>query len=93
MTKLDLVERIAKNFGIKRKEAEIAVNTVFAAITEALENGDKVELRGFGVFKNRTKRERMGRNPRTGESVFVPAKIVPYFKPSKELKKAINELS
>lgn len=90
MTKMDLVERIAKNCGITKKEAEIAVNTFFESISEALDRGERVELRGFGVFKMREKRARMGRNPRTGERVQVPPKRVPCFKPGKELKEAIN---
>ncbi len=90
MTKLDLIEKIAEQFDITRKEAELAVNAFFSSIREALDKGDKVELRGFGVFKVRNKKERMGRNPRTGEVIHVPAKLVPYFKPSKELKKALN---
>ncbi len=90
MTKMDLIERISKNFDLTKKEAEIAVNTVFEAISEALDKGEKVELRGFGVFKVREKRARIGRNPRTGEKVEVPPKRVPYFKAGKELKEAVN---
>lgn len=87
---MDLIERISKNFDLTKKEAEIAVNTVFEAISEALDKGEKVELRGFGVFKVREKRARIGRNPRTGEKVEVPPKRVPYFKAGKELKEAVN---
>ncbi len=87
---MDLIERIARSFDITRREAELAVNAVFEAITEALDRGEKVELRGFGVFKVREKKATVGRNPRTGEKVNVPAKRVPYFKPGKELKTAVN---
>ncbi len=90
MTKMDLIDRVAEQFELTKKEAEVAVNAIFASISEALDKGDKVELRGFGVFKVRNKRARKGRNPRTGETIDVPAKLVPYFKPSKELKKALN---
>ncbi len=86
---MELVEKIARDFDITKKEAELAVNAIFEAIVEALDRGDKVELRGFGVFKVRKKNARIGRNPRTGEKVEVPAKVVPYFKPSKELKAAL----
>ncbi len=90
MTKMELIDRVAKQFGLTKKEAEAAVNAIFSSISEALDKGDKVELRGFGVFRVRSKRARKGRNPRTGETIDVPAKLVPYFKPSKELKRALN---
>ncbi len=90
MTKLELIERIADQYDISRREAEVAVNTFFESIVEALKRGEKVELRGFGVFKVREKRAMVGRNPKTGEKVQVPAKRVPYFKAGKDLKAAIN---
>ena len=66
------------------------MNTVFDSIIEALHNGDKIELRGFGSFRLRERKARVGRNPKTGETVQVPTKKVPYFKAGKELKELIN---
>ncbi len=90
MTKADLVERIAERAKLSKKDSEIVVNTVFQSIIEALTKGDKVELRGFGSFRARDRQSRVGRNPKTGESVEVPSKKVPFFKPGKDLKKLVN---
>lgn len=91
MTKADLVERIAAKVNLSKKDSEIVVNTVFRCIIEALARDDKVELRGFGSFRTRERKPRIGRNPKTGESVKVPQKRVPFFKPGKNLKKLVNE--
>ena len=91
MTKADLVEEIATRVDLSKKDSEIVVNTVFRNIINALANGDKVELRGFGSFRTRARRSRIGRNPKTGDSVNVPEKKVPFFKPGKNLKKLVNE--
>jgi len=91
MTKSELVEIIAEAYGeITRREAEVAVNTVFTAIADALAAGERVELRGFGSFTTRQRRPRIGRNPKTGDSVTVPAKVVPHFKPGKELRERVD---
>lgn len=90
MTKADLVEKIAEHTKLSKKDSEIVVNTVFQSIIEALTKGDKVELRGFGSFRARNRHSRVGRNPKTGESVEVPSKKVPFFKPGKDLKKLVN---
>ena len=90
MTKADLVEEVVKVSGLSKKHAEIIVNSVFSSITEALQNDDKIELRGFGSFRVRRRRSRQGRNPKTGDQVAVPEKRIPYFKPGKELKDLIN---
>jgi integration host factor subunit beta len=90
MTKADLVEKIAERAKLSKKHSEIVVNTVFQSIIEALTKGDKVELRGFGSFRARDRQSRVGRNPKTGESVEVPSKKVPFFKPGKDLKKLVN---
>ncbi len=92
MTKMELIERIAQECDVTKKDAELAVNAIFNSIMEALDRGEKVELRGFGVFRVREKAARIGRNPRTGEKVEVPSKRVPYFKPGRELKRAVNEM-
>lgn len=90
MTKADLVDEIARNSDFTRKDAEVIVQTVLDSIVEALQDGDKIELRGFGTFRLRERRARRGRNPKTGEVVDVPAKKVPHFKPGKDLKDLIN---
>ncbi len=90
MTKADLVAEIAQAAGLTKNEAEAVVNTVLGSIVEALQHGDKVELRGFGSFRLRIRKPRVGRNPKTGEKVHVPGKAVPYFKPGKELKEMLN---
>ena len=73
-----------------QSEAEVVVNTVVESIIEALRRGEKIELRGFGSFRLRTRRPRQGRNPKTGTKVEVPGKSVPYFKPGKELRELLN---
>ena len=90
MTKAELVEEIAKSVELSKKDAERIVNTVFDCIIEALHNGEKIELRGFGSFRLRERKARIGRNPKTGETAHVPTKRVPYFKAGKELKELIN---
>ena len=90
MTKSDLVERIAEKLDVTKKEAEAIVNVVFGSIVDAVKREEKVELRGFGCFKVKTKRARKGRNPRTGEEIDIPPKRVPYFKPGKDMKEVVN---
>jgi len=92
MTKSELVEVIAEKQGnITRREAEVVINTIFSAIGDALADGDRVELRGFGSFTIKQRNARIGRNPKTGESVRVPAKVVPHFKPGKELRERVDQ--
>lgn len=91
MTKADLVDEVIRVAGLSKREAETVVHTVFLQITEALRHDDKIELRGFGSFRIRRRRSRLGRNPKTGDKVDVPSKRIPYFKPGKELKDLINE--
>lgn len=91
MTKSELVEMIADSQSqITRREAEVVVNTIFSAIGDALVDGDRVELRGFGSFSTKQRNARVGRNPKTGESVNVPSKTVPQFKPGKELRERVD---
>ena len=90
MTKADLVEEVAKVTELTRKDSEVIVDTLFESVIKALRVGDKLEVRGFGSFRVRQRNARVGRNPKTGEKVEVPAKRVPYFKPSKELKDVVN---
>ena len=90
MTKADLVEQVVKVSNVSKRDAEIVVNPLFHAIIDALQQDDKIELRGFGSFRVRRRRSRQGRNPKTGDRVEVPSKRIPYFKPGKELKDVIN---
>jgi integration host factor subunit beta len=91
MTKADLVEEVIRITELPRKESEVVVETVFESIIQALQSGDKIEIRGFGSFRTRERRGRTGRNPKTGAKVEVPAKKIPFFKPSKELKDFVND--
>ena len=90
MTKADLVEEIARDTGLSKKDTSVIVYLIIDNICKALTEGDKVELRGFGSFKVKSRNPRKARNPRTGDSVDVPAKLVPYFKASNELKAKVN---
>ena len=90
MTKADLIDEVAKVSNLTKKESETIVNTVFENITDALAKGDKVELRGFGSFRIRHRNARKGRNPKTGTSVSVPEKRVPFFKVGKRLREHVN---
>jgi integration host factor subunit beta len=89
MTKADLVEAIASETGVSKNHTAIIVDGMLDAICRALSDGKHLEIRGFGTFKVRERRARRARNPRSGTEVQVPAKIVPVFKPSKELKAQI----
>ena len=90
MTKADLVEEVARDSDLSKKDAEVIVQTVLDSIVDSLKSGEKIELRGLGSFRLRERASREGRNPKTGEAVFVPAKRVPYFKPGKELRELID---
>jgi integration host factor subunit beta len=90
VTKADLVEEVTRVTELPRKESETVVETIFESIISALQADDKIEIRGFGSFRTRERRGRTGRNPKTGAKVSVPAKKIPYFKPSKELKDFVN---
>ena len=90
MTKADLVDQVLQVGDLTRRDGEVIVETFFAAVAEALHADDKVEIRGFGSFRARQRKSRTGRNPKTGSRVDVPAKRVPYFKPSKELREDVN---
>ena len=90
MTKAELVEELIQLGDLTRRDGEVIVDTIFDSVIEALKAGDKIEIRGFGSFRIRQRKPRIGRNPKTGEKVDVPAKRVPYFKPSKELRDLVN---
>ena len=90
MTKAELIEDVSRVVEMSRKDSEIIVETIFDSIVKSLKAGDKIEIRGFGSFRTRQRKPRTGRNPKTGEKVEVPAKKIPFFKPSKELKDLVN---
>jgi len=90
MTKAELAHEEANNSDLTKQQAAVVVRTVFDSIVETLRSGDKVEVRGFGSFCLRERKARIARNPKTGESVQVPAKRVVYFKLGKELRELIN---
>jgi len=90
LTKADLIEEVLNVTELPRKESETIVETIFDSIIEAIRKNEKIEIRGFGSFRTRQRKGRVGRNPKTGEKVEVPAKRIPFFKPSKELKDFVN---
>lgn len=90
MTKADLIEEVSRVIEMTRKDSEVIVESIFDAVVKSLRNADKIEIRGFGSFRTRQRQARIGRNPKTGARVEVPAKRIPYFKPSKELKDLVN---
>ena len=90
MTKAELIEDVSRAAELSRKDSESIVETIFDSIVKSLRDGDKIEIRGFGSFRIRQRKPRIGRNPKTGARVDVPAKKIPYFKPSKELKDMVN---
>ena len=90
MTKSDLVEKVASRININKKEAETIINALIESIRDSLATGDKVVIRGFGSFRIRERNARTGRNPKSGETVMVPAKKVPFFKAGLELKSLVD---
>jgi integration host factor subunit beta len=90
MTKADLIDEVSRLAELTRKDSEVIVEAIFDSVVRSLRAGDKIEIRGFGSFRTRQRKPRMGRNPKTGEKVEVPAKKIPFFKPSKELKDLVN---
>ena len=90
MTKADLVDKVTSLGDLTRRDGEIIVDLLFDSVIGALKSGDKVEIRGFGSFRTRQRNARVGRNPKTGSRVDVPAKRVPFFKPSKDLRDLVN---
>ena len=90
MTKADLIDEVSGLAELTRKDSEAIVEIIFESIVRSLRSGDKIEIRGFGSFRTRQRKSRVGRNPKTGDRVEVPAKKIPFFKPSKELKDMVN---
>ena len=90
MTKAELIEEVSRVVEMSRKDSEVTVESVLDRIVRALRTGERIEIRGFGSFHTRQRQPRIGRNPKTGTRVEVPAKRIPFFKPSKELKDLVN---
>jgi integration host factor subunit beta len=90
MTRSDLIDQIAKQCNLTRKDAEAVVGTIFGSIAHSLESGHRVELRGFGSFGLKEHRARIGRNPKTGETVPVEAKRVLFFKAGLEMRRRVD---
>ncbi len=92
MTKSELIEQLAgKHTDISAKEVELAIKELLEQMAQTLEEGERIEIRGFGSFSLHYRAPRTGRNPKTGESVSLPAKYVPHFKPGKELRERVNQ--
>jgi len=92
MTKSELIAKLTVRFPqLVAKDADFSVRILLDALVAALERGDRIETRGFGSFEIRRKPPRIGRNPRTGEKVKVPAKYVPHFKAGKELRERVDK--
>jgi integration host factor subunit beta len=91
MTKSELIERITERHPeLSSKDIELAVKTILDTMSQALSQGDRIEIRGFGSFSLHFRNPRVGRNPKTGESVSLKGKYVPHFKPGKELREQVN---
>jgi integration host factor beta subunit len=90
MTKADLVEQIAEATGLTKKDTAVVVDGFLEAVKQALAREQNIEIRGFGSFKVKRRKARKARNPRTGDAVHVPGRLVPTFKPSKELKELVT---
>ena len=89
MNKAELINAVAEKAGLSKKDTESVINAAIDAITESLAQGDKVQLVGFGAFEVKARAARIGRNPKTKESITIPASKVPMFKPGKALKDAV----
>jgi DNA-binding protein HU-beta len=91
VNKSELITSISEKSGLTKKDAEVALKAFIETVEETLENGDKVQLIGFGTFETRKRAARMGRNPRTKEEIEIPESTVPVFKPGKEFKDRVNK--
>lgn len=91
MNKAELITSMAEKSNLTKKDAELALKAFIESVSETLENGDKVQLVGFGTFETRERAAREGRNPRTKEIIKIPASTVPVFKAGKEFKEKVNK--
>jgi integration host factor subunit beta len=93
MNRSDLVARLADRFSqLTQRDAEFAVKTILDAMSDSLARGHRIEIRGFGSFSISRRPPRMGRNPRSGEQVLIPEKLVPHFKPGKALREGVDKV-
>ncbi len=93
MLKSELIDTLARRSGLPVADASLCIEAILGTITETVSKGDRVEIRGFGVFGMKERNPRRARNPLTGERVNVPAKAVPYFKPGKELSERVDAIN
>lgn len=94
MNKSDLIEVLSKRLpNLAAKDVEVIVNTIYESMTESLRRGERIEIRGFGSFEVRVRKPRLGRNPKTGMSVDVGERKVPFFKVGKELRERVNKMA
>jgi len=94
MTKSELIEKLASEQDhLSQTDVDLAVRSILEQMSLALANGERIEIRGFGSFSLHFRPSRIGRNPKTGESVALPGKYVPYFKPGKELRERVNSMA
>ena len=94
MTKSELIDRLAsRQTHLSHRDVELAVKLMLDSVSDALAERDRIEIRGFGSFSLHDRPQRIGRNPKTGESVVIPAKSVPHFKPGKALRDRVNQSS
>ena len=91
MNKFDIIKELSKKKELSEKEAQTIITTMIEEITQALQLGDRVEFRGFGVFYTKTRDKRLARNPKTGEKIFASKKNIPHFRMSKTLYEFINQ--
>ena len=90
MNKFDIIKNLSKQKSLSEKDAQIIINTIIEEITQALQLGDRVEFRGFGIFYTKTRSKRFARNPKTGEKILARKKNIPHFKMSKKFYEFIN---
>ena len=91
MNKAELINAVAEKADVSKKDAEAVISATLETITAALKEGDKVQLVGFGAFEVKSRAERIGRNPKTKESIEIPASVVPVFKAGKALKDSVGQ--
>jgi len=91
MTKSELIEQLAEQSHLSVGDIDLAVRTILETMSQSMADGDRIEIRGFGSFNLHYRSPRMGRNPKTGEAIALPARYVPHFKPGKELRLRVDQ--
>ncbi len=91
MTKSELIEQLAEQSHLSVGDIDLAVRTIIETMSQSMADGDRIEIRGFGSFNLHYRSPRMGRNPKTGEAIALPARYVPHFKPGKELRLRVDQ--